>query len=185
MIVPIMIGGGLLLVLGSGKSRRSAHGDNSQREDQPSDLLLPVDPMYDPYVLDSLDWLYSWGGPALPVAGLKRGSRLKNLKGDCGGLLWVLQIEAGVWPENFPRLTTQDYPGDRFKSVPDSEIRPGDVLLYPRHVAVAVGGRGLTSTVWSNSGGNSKTYGDNPNARPKLFKGPKYRADYIGAVRLK
>lgn len=180
--------GVLALVGGAKKKRALVTGDNSEREDEPADSLsLPVDPSYLPYVEDSLSsWLYWWGKPDLPVAGLKKGARLQGLTGDCGGLLWALQVEAGKWPENFPRLFTDDYkPGSRFNQIPDAEIQPGDILVYPRHVALCVGGRGDACTVWSNSGGGKTTLGNNPNARPKLFRGPRYRKDYLYALRLK
>lgn len=169
-----------------GSSVVSGGDDNSQREDEPPNSTgLPVDPAFQPYVYESLlSWLYYWGGPKLPVAGLKRGAVLKGLLGDCGGLLWCLFIMAGVFPEDFPRLLAGDYQTDsRFVRVADSDIRPGDILCYPNHVAGCVGGYGLNCTVWSDSGGGRQTFGNNPNARPKLFKGPRYRKDFLFAVR--
>lgn len=188
MTAVMLAGLGILALAGAGGQRRRNTSSGSEREDEsPDSLGLPVDASYLPYVEDSLDsWLYWWGKPDLPVAGLKKGARLQKLTGDCGGLLWALQIEAGKWPENFPRLFTDDYkPGSRFSQIPDSEIRPGDILVYPRHVALCVGGAGLTCTVWSNSGGGKTTFGNNPNARPKLFRGPRYRKDYLYALRPK
>ncbi|TAK97854.1 MAG: hypothetical protein EPO08_20655 [Rhodospirillaceae bacterium] len=191
-MIPLVVMMGLGLAIAAGKKNAGsiAPNSNSAREDSQPDLLgLPIDPRLAPYVLETLiSWFYSWGALKLPVPGLTAGANLKGLLGDCGELLYCLFREAGVFPADLPMFTSADYwnLGDgRFVRVANADIQPGDVICYPGHVAGCVGGSGLTCTVWSNSGGTQATHGDNPNARPKLFKGPNvYRKDFLGAVRL-
>lgn len=196
MILPLLIGGAALLALASSKKKgassstpTAAEDSNSAREDaQPDSMGLPIDPMYAPYVPETLvTWRYYYGGPKpWPVVGLKRGVNLSGVMGDCGGSAEVLDIEAGVLPEDSPRYLSGDYwsgAGGKFVKVAVDDILPGDFLCYNGHVAKCVGGRGKTCTVWSNSGGHKTTFGNDDNARPKLFLGPYYRKDFYGAVR--
>ena len=186
-VLPVAVGLGLALLVGR---RRGAADTGSGAEGDPgsSQLGLPVAAALAPALQASLfgDWLYYWGGPSpMNPAGLVYGVPFAGpVRGDCSGAARALLISAGLAPLTLERFTSASLPSSpSFVAVASPE--PGDLLLYDGHVTVCVGGSGDGCTVWSMSGGGPSTKGDNPNAKPKLFSGARYRKDYRGAYRLR
>lgn len=188
-----LLAGGLLLLsrVGRGGGVSSSADPSSS---SPGAIGLPIDPAWLPAVSASLttsggrpSWLYYWGGPQpINPAGMLAGVPFAGpLLGDCSGAARVLYITAGKAPITMERFASSSIAGSpSWVRVSDSDIRAGDLLLYSGHVAVCVGGAGAdNATVWSMSGGTSKTVGNDLNAHPKIYRGARYRSGFIGAYR--
>lgn len=170
------------LLLSRRKSGYSGGADMGSVNDpgDNADLSLPVVAAWVDTIVQSFSWRYYWGGfsRSVPAGGVALV--------DCSGGATLLLILLGILPATAARFTSSSLPSDaRFVKVSPAEARPGDVVLYKGHVVVVVGGAGEGATIWSVSGGGQKTQGNDPNARPKLFAGLRYRSDLLGVYRVK
>ncbi|MEF8800040.1 MAG: C40 family peptidase [Halolamina sp.] len=77
---------------------------------------------------------YEWGG--MTTAGI-----------DCSGLVWVSYRVFGI---ELPRDTDQQQTVG--VAVPRDELRPGDLLFFPGHVAISTGGSGYVHAHGSSGG---------------------------------
>lgn len=185
LLVAVALGSVVVL---TGRSRGglagASDGDSSQREDEP-DVDTP-----DPYRVpaeyqDIVDatlgapYWYGKGSPATSLDAVQAGI-------DCSGLVQVCWVELGILPRDAPDRSARTL-ADACDPIAEGEQEPGDLAIYPGHVALCVSSPDEEghSQVLSASGGTSATFGDDPDARVKLFDAETYRRDFVTWGRLK
>lgn len=176
---------GIFAVLFS-KSRGGAVGENSMREDMP-ETSASGNVGAAAVLLDALGWLYTWGG----AAGVTTWAAAKAIaaKGlgvvDCSLFVSLALVVMGI------RKTFRRYTSGGLAAASDpiawGKQVPGDIVYYPGHVMMVLSHPDANgdSQVIGASGGGSKTHGDNPNAKVKVFASMKYRKDFVCVMRLK
>lgn len=169
------------------KSRGGAIGDDSQREDMADTSKITGTVGAASVLLEALGWLYTWGGAAGAVtwAGAKAIAATGVGVVDCSLFVSLALHKMGV-RKTFKRYTSGSLAAACDPVTWGQQI-PGDVVYYPGHVMSVLThpDGGGDSQVIGASGGNSKTHGDNPNAKVKVFASMKYRKDFVCVMRLK
>jgi len=132
---------------------------------------------------ESLGWPYYWGkgSPGTPWTDGPLGA-------DCNGYAQMFLVELGVLDQGAP-----DRGVSAMANVCDpiavGDQQPGDLALYngAGHVMVVAGPPGADghSPVCGASSGGSSDFGDNPDARVKLFTTALYWSKFNTYMRLK
>lgn len=163
---------------------RARDQDDSTREDEPEVSDYEGVDVYDELVdliASSLGWPYYYGRgtPQTPWSDGPRGV-------DCSGYVQMFLRELGELDANAADRNALGL-ANAADAVPVGQQQPGDFAYYNGHVMMVAGPPGADghSPVIGASGGDSGTYGDDPNARIKIFRSALYRGDFVTYCRLK
>lgn len=119
-----------------------------------------------PIIRDSLGWPYYWGrgDPSTPWED-------GDLGVDCSGYTQMVLVKLGKLSPTAPDRNAYNL-AMQSDAVPVGEQRPGDWAYYAGHAMIVAGPPGPDghSPVIGASGGGSDDFGDNPNARIKMFR---------------
>jgi cell wall-associated NlpC family hydrolase len=133
-------------------------------------------------IRESLGWPYYWGrgDPSTPWEDGDRGV-------DCSGYTQMVLVRLGKLAPSAPDRNAYNL-AMASEAVAVGDQRPGDWAYYAGHAMIVAGPPGADgqSPVIGASGGGSGDYGDNPNARIKMFKnGGTYGPDLVSYCRIK
>lgn len=166
--------GVLGIVLKVASARKGHAAENSRAEDTPESWDVPGGDLGALWA-EALDSLYSWGG------GREEGAWPLG-PFDCSGFVDAALRVAGAelpWARTSASSATMYAALEVNPLEPGEEAPEGAIVFYgsgkPSHVMLSVG-----QGVIGASGGDSKTFGDDPDARVKTFSSAWYRADVLG-----
>lgn len=130
----------------------------------------------------SLGWPYYWGrgDPSTPWEDGELGV-------DCSGYTQMVLVRLGQLASSAPDRNAYNL-AMASDAVPVGQQRAGDWAYYAGHAMIVAGPPGADghSPVIGASGGGSDDYGDNPNARIKMFKnGGTYGPKLVSYCRVK
>lgn len=130
---------------------------------------------------DSIGWPYWYGAgtPATPWADGAGGV-------DCSGYAQMALVRLGLLDPSAPDRSAASLADDS-DPLEVGEQRPGDLAYYPGHVMVVAsspGGDGHSAVIGA-SGGHVYTFGNDPDARVKVFDSALYRDDFVTYMRLR
>jgi cell wall-associated NlpC family hydrolase len=133
-------------------------------------------------IRESLGWPYYWGrgDPSTPWEDGDRGV-------DCSGYTQMVLVRLGQLAPTAPDRNAYNL-AMASEAVAVGDQRPGDWAYYAGHAMIVAGPPGPDghSPVIGASGGGSGDYGDNPNARIKMFKnGGTYGPDLVSYCRIR
>jgi hypothetical protein len=165
--------------IGSGLWWAYRRGSNSKREDVP-----PVDnPHLDAtgMLYESIGWPYFWakGSPATPWESGPDGV-------DCSGYAQMALVRLGLLSPGYSDRGARSLADDSDPVVVGSQ-RPGDLAYYGGHVMVVLSQPGADghSAVIGASGGDGTTFGNDENARVKVYDSALYSGNFVTYMRLK
>jgi cell wall-associated NlpC family hydrolase len=173
----LAIGLGALVVLQRVAAWR--RGSNSAAEDS-AEKVSTSGTDADP-ILGALGWPYFWGrgSPSTPWSDGPKGV-------DCSGFAQMALVKLGILKSSAGDRGARAL-ADASDPVEVGDQQVGDLAYYPGHVMIVVGPPGDDghSSVMGASGGGSLTFGNDKNARVKLFSSGKYRDDFVTYMRLR
>jgi cell wall-associated NlpC family hydrolase len=136
-------------------------------------------------LLDALGWLYTWGGSPRTWGDAEQLARAGRGVVDCSGFASLALVRMGL-RKSYKRYTALTL-ANASDPVAWGKQQPGDIAVYPGHVMIVLSRPRSDgdSKVIGASGGGSKTRGNDPNARVKVFDSARYRKDFMTFGRLK
>lgn len=179
----------LLVAAARAASRRYDLDPTSDREAVPPSIAEEGEVSEGAHPLaESLGWPY-WYGRGAPETPWTEGI----LGVDCSGYAQMGLVRLGLLSPTYSDRSSYGLAADADPIAVGDQL-VGDLALYPGHVMVVyedASGPGEHSAVIGASGGGRGTYGDDPNARVKLFDTALYRngddglPDFVTYARLK
>lgn len=132
-------------------------------------------------IIKSIGWPYYWGRgkPSMPFEYGINGV-------DCSGYVQMALVYLGKLSSNAKDRGALDLADDS-NPIQVGSQEPGDMAYYPGHVMLVASKPGADghSAVIGASGGGPTDYGNNPNARVKLFTSALYNKNFVTYMRLK
>lgn len=159
-------------------------GDGSELEDVEGEAVngsTLIESSIRAKLSDAIGWPYFFGkgSPSTPWEDGPEGV-------DCSGFVQMALVRLGKLASTASDRGAATLADDSDPIAVGSQ-RAGDLAYYPGHVVLVVGSPGADghSPVMSASGGTSTTFGDDPNARVKVFSTAEYRSDFVTYMRLR